>query len=204
MDFNETAEHGMLREAVRKIGLDFGHEYYVEKSKTDGRMGELWSAVAQAGFMGVNIPEEYGGGGGGIGDVAAVCEELAAQGCPLLMMVVSPAICGTVIAKFGTAGQKERWLPGLADGSTIMAFAITEPDAGSNSHNVSTVAQSCDIAYLKPARLGDRLTATTFIQRVNTTGGLAPTKGCNASNLGEARNVPYTSDYYFYRAAGSN
>ena len=46
MDFNETAEHGMLREAVRKIGLDFGHDYYVEKSKTDGRMGELWAAVA--------------------------------------------------------------------------------------------------------------------------------------------------------------
>ena len=45
MDFNETAEHGMLREAVRKIGLDFGHEYYVEKSKTDGRMSELWASL---------------------------------------------------------------------------------------------------------------------------------------------------------------
>jgi Protein of unknown function (DUF3455) len=50
---------------------------------------------------------------------------------------------------------------------------------------------------------GDLLTATTYIQRVNTTGGLAPTTGCNAANLGAARNVPYTSDYYFYRAAGS-
>jgi len=47
---------------------------------------------------------------------------------------------------------------------------------------------------------GDRLTATTYIQRVNTTGGLAPTNGCNAANLGEARNVQYTSDYYFFRA----
>ena len=61
------------------------------------------------------------------------CEELGAAGCPLLMMVVSPAICGTVIARFGTDEQKQRWLPGLADGSTTMAFAITEPDAGSNS-----------------------------------------------------------------------
>ena len=48
---------------------------------------------------------------------------------------------------------------------------------------------------------GDRLTATTYIQRVNTTGGLAPKNGCNAANLGAARNVPYTSDYYFYRSA---
>jgi hypothetical protein len=50
---------------------------------------------------------------------------------------------------------------------------------------------------------GDRLMATTYIQRVNTTGGLAPTSGCDAANLGDARNVPYTADYYFYRAAGS-
>ena len=51
---------------------------------------------------------------------------------------------------------------------------------------------------------GDRLVGTTFIQRVNTTGGLAPTGGCDASSVGAARNVPYTSDYYFYRAAGSD
>ena len=51
---------------------------------------------------------------------------------------------------------------------------------------------------------GDQLVGTTFIQRVNTTGGLAPNTGCNGANVGAARNVPYTSDYYFYRAAGSN
>ena len=68
-------------------------------------------------------------------------EELGAAGCPLLMMVVSPAICGTVIGKFGTDEQKQRWLPGLADGSITMGFAITEPDAGSNSHEITTVAR---------------------------------------------------------------
>jgi alkylation response protein AidB-like acyl-CoA dehydrogenase len=73
--------------------------------------------------------------------VAAVCEELAAQGCPLLMMVVSPAICGTVISRFGTEEQKQRWLPGIADGTQTMAFAITEPDAGTNSHNITTTAR---------------------------------------------------------------
>lgn len=57
------------------------------------------------------------------------------------MMVVSPAICGTVIARFGTDAQKRQWLPGLADGSLTMAFGITEPDAGSNSHRITTTAR---------------------------------------------------------------
>ncbi|MCB8813923.1 acyl-CoA dehydrogenase family protein, partial [Escherichia coli] len=66
---------------------------------------------------------------------------MSSLGAPLLMMVVSPAICGTIITRYGTQDQKERWLPGFADGSTVMAFGITEPDAGSNSHNISTVAK---------------------------------------------------------------
>jgi alkylation response protein AidB-like acyl-CoA dehydrogenase len=56
-------------------------------------------------------------------------------------MVVSPAINGTIIAKFGTDEQKQRWLPDIADGSITMAFAITEPDAGSNSHRITTTAR---------------------------------------------------------------
>jgi alkylation response protein AidB-like acyl-CoA dehydrogenase len=55
--------------------------------------------------------------------------------------VVSPAICGTIITSFGTPDQKSCWLPGIADGSRIMAFAITEPDAGSNSHRITTTAR---------------------------------------------------------------
>ena len=72
---------------------------------------------------------------------ALALEELGAAGCPLLMMVVSPAICGTIIARSGTPEQRDRWLPGIADGSLTMAFAITEPDAGSNSHEITTVAR---------------------------------------------------------------
>jgi len=140
MDFIESDELQMLREAVSAIASKFGHEYYVEKAHADQRTDELWSAVAQPGFLGVNVPEEYGGGGGGITELAAVGEELAAAGCPLLVIVVSPAICATIIAKFGTEEQKQRWLPGFASGELKMAFAITEPDAGSNSHNLSLTA----------------------------------------------------------------
>lgn len=89
----------------------------------------------------MNLPEEYGGGGAGMYELSLVMEEMAAAGSALLLMVVSPAINGTIIAKFGTDDQKKRWLPGIADGSLTMAFAITEPDAGSNSHKITTTAR---------------------------------------------------------------
>ncbi len=140
MDFSETSEQGMLREAVRKIASGFGHSYYVEAARAGRKTTELWEAVAAAGYVGVNLPEAYGGGGMGIAELAIVAEELSAQGCPLLLLVVSPSICGEIIARFGAEEQKRAWLPGIASGKRKMAFAITEPDAGSNSHNIATVA----------------------------------------------------------------
>ena len=129
----------MLRTAVRDIATKFGHAYYAEQTRTGGHVEELWNTVSAAGFMGVNLPEAYGGGGGGMVELAIVGEELAAQGCPLLLMLVSPAICGELLTSFGTPAQKERFLAPMAVGEK-MVFAITEPDAGSNSHNLSLTA----------------------------------------------------------------
>jgi alkylation response protein AidB-like acyl-CoA dehydrogenase len=139
--FSETEERQELRKQVAKLASKYGREYFTEQARSGGKTTDLWLEMGKNGYLGINIPEAYGGGGGGIGDIAAVCEELAAQGCPLLMMVVSPAICGTVIARYGTEEQKQRWLPGIADGTGTMAFAITEPDAGTNSHNITTTAR---------------------------------------------------------------
>jgi alkylation response protein AidB-like acyl-CoA dehydrogenase len=139
--FVETEERQALRRAVADLADSFGRDYFMRCARSGEHTTELWAAVGKNDYLGVAVPEEYGGGGGGIGDLAAVCEELAAAGCPLLMMVVSPAICATVIARFGTGEQRERWLPGFADGSTKMAFSITEPDAGSNAHRITTTAR---------------------------------------------------------------
>ncbi|MDL2080623.1 acyl-CoA dehydrogenase family protein [Streptomyces sp. GXMU-J15] len=128
----ETDEHKALREAVAALGRRHGRTFDREA---------LWQEAAKLGYLGVNLPEEYGGGGGGISELSIVLEELATAGCPLMLMVVSPAICGTVIARFGTEEQKREWLPGLADGTRTMAFGITEPDAGSNSHRITTTAR---------------------------------------------------------------
>ncbi|MGW5735505.1 MULTISPECIES: acyl-CoA dehydrogenase family protein [Streptomyces] len=137
----ETEEHQALRAAVAALGKRYGRDYMTRVVADEGHPDELWADAAKLGYLGVNLPEEYGGGGGGIAELSIVLEELGAAGCPLLMMVVSPAICGTVIARFGTDEQKAAWLPGLADGSRTMAFGITEPDAGSNSHRITTTAR---------------------------------------------------------------
>ncbi|MFM9035567.1 MAG: acyl-CoA dehydrogenase family protein [Mycobacterium sp.] len=140
-DFIESAERQALRKSVAALAANYGPDYYLEKARSGGHTDELWREAGQLGFIGVNLPEEYGGGGAGMYELALVMEELSAGGCPLLMMVVSPAINGTIIAKFGTDEQKKRWVPGIADGSITMAFAITEPDAGSNSHRITTTAR---------------------------------------------------------------
>lgn len=137
----ENEEHKALRAAVAALGTRYGRDYMTSVIREGSHPHELWSDAAKLGYLGVNLPEEYGGGGGGMAELSIVLEELGAAGSPLLMMVVSPAICGTVIARFGTGSQKQQWLPGLADGSLTMAFGITEPDAGSNSHRITTTAR---------------------------------------------------------------
>ncbi|MEU0949082.1 acyl-CoA dehydrogenase [Streptomyces canus] len=139
----ETEEHKSLRQAVAALGKRHGRDYDRET---------LWSEAAKLGYLGVNLPEEYGGGGGGIAELSIVLEELGAAGAPLLMMIVSPAICGTVIARFGTESQKREWLPALADGTRTMAFGITEPDAGSNSHRITTTAHRDGVDWLLTGR----------------------------------------------------
>src|SRR5579862_5867632 len=130
----------MLREAVGQVASKYGHEYYAKCAREGIKSDELWDELGAQGFLGVNVPEEHGGGGMGIAELAIVLEELSTHGCPLLMMVVSPAICATIISRFGTDEQRKGWLPGFATGELKMAFAITEPDAGSNSHNIATSA----------------------------------------------------------------
>lgn len=139
----DTDEHKALRTAVSALGKRHGRDYDRE---------QLWSEAAKLGYLGVNLPEAYGGGGGGISELSIVLEELGAAGAPLLMMIVSPAICGTVIARFGTESQKQEWLPALADGTRTMAFGITEPDAGSNSHRITTTAHRDGVDWLLTGR----------------------------------------------------
>ena len=136
-----TDEETQIRASVAGICSKFGPRYMRDRHEAGEPPTELWEALAEKGFLGVNLPEEYGGGGLGMRMLAAVGEEIAAAGTSLLLIVVSPAIVGSILVKHGRPEQKEQWLPGIAAGTTRVAFAITEPDAGSNSHNISTAAK---------------------------------------------------------------
>src|SRR5271167_2204392 len=111
-----SSEEGLLRETVARIGADFGHEYFMRKTRAEEPPTELWDAMGEKGFLGVCLPTEYGGGGLGMAAMAAVSEELSAAGCPLLSVVFSQTICGNLIAKYGNEEQKSRWLAGIASG----------------------------------------------------------------------------------------
>lgn len=137
----ETPERAALRASVAAFAAKYGQEYFRECAREGRKTDEMWLEAGKLGFIGVNLPEEYGGGGAGMYELSIVMEEIAAAGAGLLMLVVSPAICGNIIARFGTDEQKDRWIPGLADGTITMAFGITEPDAGSNSHQITTTAR---------------------------------------------------------------
>src|SRR6201996_1934065 len=143
-----SPEQADLRDAVRQVAGKYGHKYFVDCAASHKEPTELYEELGAAGFLGVHLPEEYGGGGAGLTELCAVIEEVSAAGCPLLMMVIAPAICGSIIAAHGSAELKQAWLPGLANGTRTMSFAITEPDAGSNTHAVTTTARRDGDDYL--------------------------------------------------------
>ena len=136
-----SQEEAMLRETVGSIAAGFGPASARGKAAAGEPPVELWDSLASRGYLGVNIPEEYDGGGLGMSALAAVGEEVTAAGCSLLLIVVSPAIAGSILTRHGNEEQKDRWLRGIGRGTLKIAFAITEPDAGSNAHNLSTAAR---------------------------------------------------------------
>lgn len=136
----ESETDRALREAVGGIARSFGPDYFQQQVDTGGNAQELWHALGSHGFLGVHLPEEYGGGGQGLREMSIVTEETAMAGVPALSILFSAGVIGTILDRSASHEQKERWLPDLASGATRMSFAITEPDAGCNAHRISTVA----------------------------------------------------------------
>ena len=141
-------EHNAIRETVAAIASRYGAKYFLERGRSGGGIDDLWKDLGAGGLLGLHLPEEYGGGGGGMTEAVVVVEELAAHGMPLLVWVISPAICGSILAHHASEDMKQRWLPLIADGTKIMAFGLTEPDAGSNSHNVKTTARRVETGWV--------------------------------------------------------
>ncbi|MFC9356044.1 acyl-CoA dehydrogenase family protein [Rhodococcus sp. NPDC057014] len=142
-----TDEEAALRSAVRAIAGSFGWEYYTKMARQYQQPVDLMAQLGANGFLGVHLPSEFDGGGEGLTELAIVVEEAAAAGCPVQQMIVH-AIVGCILSRWGSDEQKLRWLPGLAAGEVTFAFSITEPDAGSNAHNITTTARRDGDRYL--------------------------------------------------------
>lgn len=110
---------------------------------------EAIATAARLGLLGITIPEEYGGGGMGHGAFAILVEEVASVCASTAVIIdVHTSVGMEPILNFGTEAQKRRWLPRLASGEAIGAFALTEPGAGSDAASLRTTARRVDGGYL--------------------------------------------------------
>lgn len=144
MDFNYTEEQNLMIETARKVGEDFGLDYWREKDAAKAFPIECWKAICENGLAGAMLPVEYGGAGLGMADMALIIEELCAgaAGATLSQMfMLNPIFGGVAISKFGSDEMKSEMLPKLCSGEMMFCMALTEPDAGTNSLAMKTFAK---------------------------------------------------------------
>jgi acyl-CoA dehydrogenase len=150
IEFPYHTERAQLREAVRKLCAHFSLDYWEEHDREHRFPEEFFAAFARAGYLGVLVPEEFGGGGGSMSDMAAVLEEVGAAGGALnaASSVHIPILCIPTLLAFGTAQQRSELLPKVASGELFVTFGVTEPNAGTETTRITTAAQPVSGGYL--------------------------------------------------------
>jgi len=142
MDFGFSPEQDAIREAIDRICARFPDEYWLKKDKQGGFPSELHQALAKDGWLGIAMPEEYGGSGLGITEAAVMMQAIAESGAGFSgASAVHMNIFGlNPVVVFGTPEQKKRMLPGLIAGRERACFAVTEPNTGLNTTRIKTRA----------------------------------------------------------------
>ena len=150
MDFSVSDDHRAIREGVNAVVRRFDDEYWLARDDDGEFPREFHKAMADAGWLGITMPPEYGGAGLGVTEAAIMMHEVASHGGGM-------AAASTVhinlfgphpIVVFGTPEQKQRWIPRLVEGKDQCAFGFTEPDAGLNTTAIKTFAQKVPGGYL--------------------------------------------------------
>ncbi len=145
MDFRLTEEQNMMAKTARQIGERFGLDYWRRQDEAKAFPREFWKAVCAAGLCGVALPEEHGGAGLGMQEMALIIENLAAgAGGSTVgqLFMVNPIFGGVSISRFGTPAMKADLLPKIISGEINCCMALTEPDAGSNTLEIKTFAHA--------------------------------------------------------------
>jgi acyl-CoA dehydrogenase len=142
VDFTETDDQRTIRLAVRELCTRFDDDYWMRHDRDHEFPWEFYDAMAKGGWIGIAIPEAYGGGGQGITEASIVLEEVSASGaCMNGASAVHLSIFGMhPVVLHGSEELKQRLLPGVAAGATHVAFGVTEPDAGLDTTNITTRA----------------------------------------------------------------
>ncbi|MEM7098012.1 MAG: acyl-CoA dehydrogenase family protein [Pseudomonadota bacterium] len=143
MDFELTDEQELIRDSVSRLCTDFPDEYWSQKDKDHEFPWDFYNAMAEAGWLGIAIPEAYGGSGRGITEASIVLETVAASGAA--MNGATPlhlSIFGMEpVVKYGSEEMKQKYLPPVASGDLHVAFGVTEPDAGTDTTSIATAAR---------------------------------------------------------------
>jgi acyl-CoA dehydrogenase len=142
----------LLREAVRSlIGKKYGRGYFLQCYRGGREPEALWRDLCRAGYVGAGVPEQLGGGGSSLAAVTAVAEELATAGMPLLSFIMTE-LCLPVMARDLVPETAARLIPPIVAGDRRLAFAITEPDAGTNSFAMRTTAARSGNGFIVSGR----------------------------------------------------
>ena len=154
MDFQLSDEHQLIKDSVAKLCADFPDGYWSRCDSEHAFPWDFYNAMAAAGWIGIAIPEAYGGSGRGITEASLVLETVAASGAAmngatplhLSMFGMEPVI------KYGSEEMKQKYLPDVARGALHVAFGVTEPDAGTDTTSITTFARKDGDRYLVRGR----------------------------------------------------
>jgi acyl-CoA dehydrogenase len=151
MNFETSQERSMIRSTAADVAAEYGPEYWREKEEAEEFAQGFWDELAEAGFHGLLVPEEYEGAGMGMTEMGLAMETLCAEGCGMAgtwYLVLTGGMAAIGIREHGTPEQKEKYLPDIATGKRNFSIGITEPEAGTNTLNVSTRAEKDGDEYV--------------------------------------------------------
>src|SRR5213594_5102313 len=143
MDFQLTEQQELIRKEVAALARSFSLDYWLEKDRKAEYPTDFIRAFAQAGWLGMIIPEAYGGAGLGVTEAALMLHEICASGAgtsgasPIHFYCFPPE----PVVRYGTDELKQRELPKIVTGETIMSFGVTEPNSGTDTSRIQTRAE---------------------------------------------------------------
>lgn len=154
MNFETTDEHQLIRDAIQKICADYPDDYWAERDRLHEFPWDFYNDLAKAGWIGVAIPEAYGGSGRGITEASIVLEEVAASGAAMNgCSGIHLSIFGMhPVVKYGDEAMKQKYLPRVANGDLHVSFGVTEPDAGTDTTSIKTSARRDGDYYIVRGR----------------------------------------------------